>query len=84
MQRAGDVPFQARVQVGLLLGIPGSSLMSPSAIAQFQTAYAGAQTPEEAQAVGLRERRLAQARMPAGTRSTSGRSRTISQSLEES
>ena len=82
-----NVPFPTRVQVGLMMGIPGDNLMTGSALLAFQSAYAGAQTPEESQAIGLSERRRAQsaaaARMPAAARSTAGRYRTISESVEE-
>jgi len=79
-----DPPFATRVQVGLMMGIPGTNLMSGQALLSFQKNYAGAQTPEQAQVMGLNERRAAQAaaRMPAATRSSSGRYRTISDRLE--
>ncbi|MHA1572830.1 MAG: hypothetical protein ACTSX8_02450, partial [Alphaproteobacteria bacterium] len=62
-----DVPFSTRIQVGLMLGIPGDKLMTGPALLSFQQNYAGAQTPEQAQVMGLNERRAAQAaaRMPA-------------------
>ena len=77
-------PFATRVQVGLMMGIPGTNLMTGQALLAFQQSYAGAQTPEQAQAVGLNERRAAQAaaRMPAASRSSSGRYQTISDRLE--
>ena len=73
------------------MGVPGTPLMTPAAIAQSQAAYGSAQTPEAAQAAGLRERRLAESslamrqgaqRMPAASRSSAGRYMTNSESIE--
>ncbi len=86
-----EIPFATRVQVGIMLGVPGSPLMTPAAIAQSQRAYGSAQTPEAAQAAGLRQRRLAESsvamrqgaqRMPAASRSSAGRYMTNSESIE--
>jgi len=86
-----DVPFQTRVQVGILMGLPGSSLMDPSSIAASQSAYTSAQTPEAAQAAGLEQRRRTEAtaammrgasQMPAATRTSAGRFMTNSEHLE--
>ncbi len=86
-----DVPFQTRVQVGILMGLPGSSLMDPSSIAASQAAYNSAQTPEAAQVAGLEQRRRSEAtasmmrgasQMPAATRSSAGRFMTNSEHLE--
>ena len=79
-----NVPFATRVQVGLMLGIPGDNLMTGPALLSFQQNYAGAQTPEQSQALGLNQRRAAEAaaRMPAATRSSSGRYQTLSDRLE--
>ena len=84
MQKAKDVPFTTRIQVGLMMGIPGDNLMTGPALLSFQQSYAGAQTPEQAQALGLNERRAAEAaaRMPAATRSLAGRYETITQESE--
>jgi hypothetical protein len=84
MQKAKDVPFTTRIQVGLMMGIPGDNLMTGPALLSFQQNYAGAQTPEQAQVMGLNERRAAQAaaRMPAASRSSSGRYQTLSDRLE--
>jgi len=84
MQKSKEVPFTTRIQVGLMLGIPGDNLMTGPALLSFQQNYAGAQTPEQAQVMGLNERRAAQAaaRMPAATRASSGRYQTISDRLE--
>jgi len=82
-----DISFADRNQIGQLLGIPGSNLMTGSALLAFQQNYAGAQTPEQAQALGLQNRRrteaiAAAARMPAATRSSAGRFMTTSEHLE--
>ena len=86
MQRAGDVPHQTRVLIGMMMGIPGSHLMAPSALLAFQRNYAGAQTAEEAQVSGLNARRRAEsvaaARMPAASRTSAGRWRTVSEETE--
>ena len=86
-----DVPFATRVQVGLMLGVSGTPLMTPSSILASQTAYGSAQTPEAAQVAGMRQRGLAQTslmsrgaqRMPAASRSSAGRYMTISDSLNQ-